>query len=73
MLSVETPATYYTATRKYALKFDDLEQDLEAEVVVIGGGFSGINTALELAERGVTDVIVLEAGAWEASKVGAVT
>ncbi len=61
MLSVETPTTYYTATRKYDLKFDDLEQDLEAEVVVIGGGFSGINTALELAERGVTDVVVLEA------------
>ncbi len=61
MLSVETPTTYYTATRKYALKFDDLEQDLEAEVVVIGGGFSGINTVLELVERGVTDVVVLEA------------
>ena len=61
MLSVETPTTYYTATRKYDLKFPDLEEDLDAEVVVIGGGFSGINTALELAERGVTDIVVLEA------------
>ncbi len=61
MLSVENPSTYYTATRKYDLKFPDLEADIEAEVVVIGGGFSGVNTALELAERGVTDIVLLEA------------
>jgi gamma-glutamylputrescine oxidase len=30
-------------------------------VVIIGGGFSGINTALELAEQGITNVVVLEA------------
>lgn len=30
-------------------------------MVIIGGGFSGINTALELAEQGVTNVVVLEA------------
>ena len=35
MLSVETPTTYYTATRKYDLRFTDLEQDLDAEVVVL--------------------------------------
>jgi gamma-glutamylputrescine oxidase len=28
---------------------------------VIGGGFSGINTALELAEKGITNIVVLEA------------
>ena len=37
---------YYTATRKYDLSFPRLTQDLDADVVVIGGGFSGINTAL---------------------------
>lgn len=29
-------------------------------MVIIGGGFSGINTALELAERGITNIAILE-------------
>ncbi len=29
-------------------------------MVVIGGSFSGINTALELAEKGITNIVVLE-------------
>lgn len=52
---------YYTATRKYDLTFARLTQDLDVDVVVIGGGFSGINTALELAEKGITNTVVIEA------------
>ncbi|MDR3371858.1 FAD-binding oxidoreductase [Rhodoferax sp.] len=59
MINIETP-TYYTATKKYNLNFPSLEEDIDADVVVIGGGFSGINTALELAEKGITNIVVLE-------------
>ncbi|MFT4014579.1 MAG: FAD-binding oxidoreductase [Paracoccus sp. (in: a-proteobacteria)] len=52
--------SYYTATRKYDLSFPRLTDDIQADAVVIGGGFSGINTALELAEKGITNIVVLE-------------
>lgn len=35
----------------------------EASVVIVGGGFAGLNTALGLAARGVRDVVLLEAQA----------
>lgn len=52
--------TYYAATKKYNLRFPTLEEDLDVDVVIIGGGFSGINTALELAEKGITNIAILE-------------
>lgn len=52
---------YYTATRKYDPQFPRLTQNIDVDVVVIGGGFSGINTALELAEKDITSIAVLEA------------
>ena len=60
MKTIESP-TYYFATRKYDLSFPRLAEDIDADVVVIGAGFSGINTALELAEQGITNIVVLEA------------
>lgn len=59
-IEIDTP-TYYTATKKYFLNFPELEEDIDVDVVVIGGGFTGINTSLELAENGITNIAVLEA------------
>lgn len=52
--------TYYSATKKYDLSFPRLTDDIEADVVIIGGGFTGVNTALELAEKGFTNTVILE-------------
>lgn len=52
--------TYYSATKKYDLRFPTLTEDLDVDVVIIGGGFSGINTALELCEKGITNIAILE-------------
>lgn len=60
-MHIDEAPTYYTATRRYNLSFPSLETDIQTEVVIIGGGFSGIHTALELAEQGITDTVVLEA------------
>ena len=52
---------YYTVTKKYGQQYPRLTEDLDVDIVVIGGGFSGINTALELAEKGYGSIAVLEA------------
>ncbi|NRA41072.1 MAG: FAD-binding oxidoreductase [Pseudomonadales bacterium] len=58
--SSEYPESYYAATLVYHDRYPILEQKLETQVCVIGAGFSGVNTALELAERGF-NVVLLEA------------
>ncbi|QCY12501.1 FAD-binding oxidoreductase [Pseudomonas sp. MPC6] len=52
--------SYYAATANSLAPYPTLDQDLVADVCVIGGGFTGVNTAIELAQRGLS-VIVLEA------------
>ncbi|GAB3391625.1 NAD(P)/FAD-dependent oxidoreductase [Azotobacter armeniacus] len=52
--------SYYVATAGPLPAFPTLEGELRADVCVVGGGFSGLNTALELAERGFS-VVLLEA------------
>ncbi|MEH6607958.1 MAG: FAD-binding oxidoreductase [Halioglobus sp.] len=58
--SREHAGSYYADTANWQTQYPTLENDIEADVVVIGGGFTGVNTALELAERG-RDVVLLEA------------
>ena len=52
--------SYYAASLSRSLNCTKLEGSVNADVCIIGGGFSGLNTAIELAERGLS-VIVLEA------------
>ena len=57
-------ASYYAATTNDAARYPALTGSVRADVCVIGGGFSGIATALTLAERGRSVVLV------EANRVG---
>lgn len=54
------PPSLYAATARSAPAMPPLDGDRQADVVVIGAGFTGLSTALHLAERGVR-VTVLEA------------
>ncbi len=54
------PASYYAATAIGAREYAQLDGDRTADVCVIGGGFTGISAALNLAEQGL-DVVLLEA------------
>ena len=53
-------ASYYAASSHPQADHPKLQGQLKADVCVVGGGFSGLNTAIELAERGLS-VALLEA------------
>ncbi|PUB42069.1 FAD-binding oxidoreductase [Pseudomonas sp. GV047] len=52
--------SYYLASANAMPERPALGADLSADVCVIGAGFTGVNTAIELAQRGLS-VILLEA------------
>ena len=58
--SADYPDSYYAATREYSCDYPKLSEAIDTQVCVIGGGLSGVNTALELSERGYK-VVLLEA------------
>jgi len=68
MTRPEHVRSYYAATAVGAPDCPALQGDLEADVCVIGAGYTGVSTALNLAERGYS-VVVLEAAriGWGAS------
>lgn len=67
-MSVEYPASYYAASAHPAPARPALEGAVEADVCVVGAGYTGLSCALELAERGHS-VLVLEGArvGWGAS------
>ncbi|MFC3942222.1 FAD-binding oxidoreductase [Pseudomonas gingeri NCPPB 3146 = LMG 5327] len=52
--------SYYAASSHPQPEYPLLQGEVQADVCVVGGGFSGLNTAIELAERGLS-VVLLEA------------
>ncbi|WP_426416795.1 NAD(P)/FAD-dependent oxidoreductase [Aestuariirhabdus sp. LZHN29] len=66
--SNEHAPSYYAATANRQTDHPRLEGSHSADVCIVGGGFTGVSTALNLAERGYK-VIVLEAHklSWGAS------
>ena len=54
------PQSWYAATAHEAPDRPELTGEVRADVCVVGGGFTGLSTALHLAERGV-DVVLVEA------------
>jgi gamma-glutamylputrescine oxidase len=56
-----TALSYYQASANTQLETRTLKGTVQADVVVVGGGYTGLSCALELAQRGMK-VVVLEAG-----------
>ncbi len=62
------PPSYYAATAKNAVERPRLRGITDAEICIIGGGFTGLSAALHCAQRG-RSVVVLDAhrAGWGAS------
>ncbi len=59
------PASYYVATANAMPAHPRLEGSLRADVLIVGGGYTGLSALLHLAERGYDAVLL------EAARVGA--
>ena len=67
-MSAKRCASYYNATIKQESDYPELEGDVRVDVAIIGGGFTGVATAVELSEKGYK-VALLETNkiAWGAT------
>ncbi len=61
MISTDLSASFWAASAPAAPPTTVLEGDRNVEVAIVGGGFTGLSTALHLAEAGVSCAVV-EAG-----------
>ena len=62
--SPERTPSYYTASMSEETDYPTLEGEVKVDVAIIGGGFTGIATTVELAERGLKVAVV------EANRIG---
>lgn len=62
--TTEHPPSFYAATANRRTDFPALASDISVDVAVVGGGFTGVNTALELSERGFSVALL------EGSRIG---
>lgn len=60
MQTVNSNCSYYEASANTKKSYPSLEAKVEADVCIIGGGFTGLSAALHLAEKSYS-VILLEA------------
>ena len=58
----EPVKSYWETTINSNNKYSRLEKDLQTNIVVVGGGYTGMSCALTLAKKYNEDVILLEAG-----------
>ena len=56
--------SYYAATRNEVIDFPTLEEAVDCDVCIIGAGYTGLSSALFLAEAGYKVTVL------EAAKVG---
>ncbi|WP_277052014.1 NAD(P)/FAD-dependent oxidoreductase [Zestomonas thermotolerans] len=54
----ERVASYYTATLNEETDYPSLQGQVSVDIAIIGGGFTGVATAVELAERGYKVALV---------------
>ena len=62
-------SSYWEDHSSENLNLDKLNKDISSEIVVIGGGYTGLSCAINLIENHNLDVILVEAGkiGWGAS------
>ena len=63
-LTVEHAHSYYAVSARDTRGFPKLDRDLRVDIAIVGGGFSGVATAIELTERGFSVALC------EANKIG---